>query len=653
MNEQTKWSKFVYEISNQFLFWCFGIIFFLSFRLFFILYFNNQVSEHLTWIDIYKTFLMGFRFDSTVTAYFIVFPFLFTLILAPFNKLNVVVYIRRLFKYLFIITSTIICVVTINYFGEYNDQFNHFLFVGLYDDQKAVLETILSDFNPLVNLIAIITIITISSFILRYFEKWNRIVIYLEKIKLIPYRMLFVTIIILLFIGSIRGSFGNRPAMRKWSSVSRDPFLNKTIINPFRSLKYAISDFNKINKDYGENPFGSISHFAKDGDLQTIESIIEKRSKGNTIEKPNHIFIIVMESYDSWPLLEKYSEFRIATNLKNIGSKGVSFTNFLPASASTMNSFGAIITGIPYTGVNISKIGAINKPYPSSIFNQFKNLGYETNFFYGGFLSWQNIGNLVKNQGADNLYSASDAGGKTDSGVWGIEDDKLFKLVLNTVDKETNSLNVILTTSYHPPYSIDIYGMGFQYRTEQDLPPKAQKHYTGAMPLKALGHLWYSDKSIGDFVTKAEGRYDNSLYCFTGDHFGRRFINYTPNLLEKSIVPFIIYGSDVKTQVNTTPGSHVDIIPTLVEMIAPKNYNYYSFGTSLLFNPENKLGVGYHKIISKNELQYFSKNSGIQDFNFNTNENSYILKSDYENEYRRFLSLAWHYIVKGDSINGI
>ena len=247
---------------------------------------------------------MGFRFDSTVTAYFIVFPFLFTLILAPFNKLNVVVYIRRLFKYLFIITSTIICVVTINYFGEYNDQFNHFLFVGLYDDQKAVLETILSDFNPLVDLIAIITIITISSFILRYFEKWNRIVIYLEKIKLIPYRMLFVTIIILLFIGSIRGSFGNRPAMRKWSSVSHDPFLNKTIINPFRSLKYAISDFNKINKDYGENPFGSISHFAKDGDLQTIESIIEKRSKGNTIEKPNHIFIIVMESYDSWPLLK-------------------------------------------------------------------------------------------------------------------------------------------------------------------------------------------------------------------------------------------------------------------------------------------------------------------------------------------------------------
>lgn len=193
--------------------------------------------------------------------------------------------------------------------------------------------------------------------------------------------------------------------------------------------------------------------------------------------------------------------------------------------------------------------------------------------------------------------------------------------------------------------------MGFQYRTEQDLPSKAQTQYTGAMPLKALGHIWYSDKSIGDFVSQAEDKYDKSLYCFTGDHFGRRFINSKPNLFEKSTVPFIIYGSDVKAQINTTPGSHVDIIPTLVEMIAPKNYKYYSFGNSLFFNSDNKLGIGYHKIISKNELQYFSKNSDIQTYNFKTGTNSYISKSDFETEYRKFLSLSWHFTVIGDSIN--
>ncbi len=653
MNRQTKWSKFVHEISNHFFFWCFGVIFFLLFRSIFILYFNNQVNDQSNWIDIYKTFLMGFRFDSTVTAYFILIPFLLTLILAPFDKVSIVIYVRKIFQYLFVIGATIICVVTINYFIEYNDQFNHFLFVGLYDDQKAVFETMMSDFNPFINLIIILVIIVICSYIFIYFEKRGRIAMYLQRIIYIPYRISLVLIIVILFIGSIRGSFGNRPAMRKWSSVSRDLFLNKTITNPFRSLNYAILDFKKINKVSGKNPFGHISGNIIETDNHTVTSIIEKTTKGNTIEKPSHIFIIVMESYDSWPLLDKYSEFGIATNLKNIGSEGVSFRNFLPSSASTMNSFGAIITGIPYTGVNISQIGAINEPFLSSIFNQFKKLGYETNFFYGGFLSWQNIGNLVKNQGADNMHSASDAGGKTESGVWGIEDEKLFNLVLDTVDKETNSLNVILTTSYHPPYSIDIYGMGFKYRTEQDLPSKAQTQYAGAMPLKALGHIWYSDKSIGDFVSKAEDKFNSSLFCFTGDHFGRRFINSKPNLLEKSNVPFILYGSDLNPQKNSTPGSHIDIIPTLVEMIAPINFKYYSFGKSLFFNSKNKLGIGYHKIISKNELQYFSNNSDIQTYNIKTGTNSYIKQSDYESEYRKLLSLSWHYTVKGDSINNM
>jgi len=653
MDEHTKWSKFVNEISNHISFWCFGIIYFLIFRLIFIIIFIDQLTDQLTFFDVYKTFLMGFRFDSTVVSYFILFPFLFTLFLAPINKLSIAIFIRKLFQTLFILCSTVICVITINYFREYNDQFNHFLFVGLYDDQKAVLDTIIADFNPIINLIVIISTIIVCFYILRYFEKKNRLTYYFQKINHTLYRVLFVSIIFVLFVGSIRGSFGIRPAMRKWSSISRDQFLNKTIINPIRSLNYAIKDFNKINKEYGDNPFGDISSNILDIDDYTITAIIEKKSKGSTIDKPNHIFLLVMESYDYWPLLDKYSEFEIASNLKRIEKEGMSFINFIPSSATTMNSFGSIITSIPYSGINISQIGAIGEPYPSSIFNQFKELGYETNFFYGGFLSWQNIGNLVKNQGADNLYSASDVGGKTESGVWGIDDDKLFQLVLDTIDERTNSINVILTTSYHPPYSVDTYRKGFQYKTAQDLPFNAQNKYTGAMPINALGHLWYSDKSIGDFVSKAEKKFDNSLYCFTGDHFGRRFINSKPNLLEKSTVPFIIYGSDVDAKLDNTPGSHIDIIPTLIEMIAPKNHKYYSFGSSLLLNTENKLGIGYLKIINQNELQHFQGNLNIQNYNFETETDSYISKSDYMSEYQRLLSLSWHYTIKGDSINSL
>jgi phosphoglycerol transferase MdoB-like AlkP superfamily enzyme len=313
-----------------------------------------------------------------------------------------------------------------------------------------------------------------------------------------------------------------------------------------------------------------------------------------------------------------------------------------------MNSIASIITGIPYSGVSQSKIGVINPKYCSSIFNQFEKLGYQTNFFYGGLLSWNNINNLFTNQGVANQYSAVDMGGKNESGIWGIEDEKLFELVTKTVDNENNSFNIILTTSYHPPYSINLKEKGFPYNSISDIPDKMLKYYDGSMSLKELGHLWYSDKCIGDFVKNVEKKFPNALFCFTGDHYGRRFINSKPNLKEKSLVPFIIYGSSVKDSICSTPGSHIDIFPTLVEMISPKGFNYYSFGESL-FNTKD-IGVGKVRSITKKNLEYYPRSSKIISFNLTSNKASKLESSLSLLEYKKLNSLGWHYTLKGDSI---
>lgn len=74
-----------------------------------------------------------------------------------------------------------------------------------------------------------------------------------------------------------------------------------------------------------------------------------------------------MESYDSWPLMNKFTDLNLTPELKKIEKKGVRFTNFLPAAYSTFNSSGSIITSIPYTGVNISKIGANKSGYAEDL----------------------------------------------------------------------------------------------------------------------------------------------------------------------------------------------------------------------------------------------------------------------------------------------
>ena len=66
------------------------------------------------------------------------------------------------------------------------------------------------------------------------------------------------------------------------------------------------------------------------------------------------------------------------------------------------------------------------------------------------------------------------------------------------------------------------------------------------------------------------------VFTFTGDHFGRKFINHKPNLYEKSSVPFIMYGKNIPKEISEVPGSHIDIMPTLIEMVAPKDFKYFT-----------------------------------------------------------------------------
>ena len=57
----------------------------------------------------------------------------------------------------------------------------------------------------------------------------------------------------------------------------------------------------------------------------------------------------------------------------------------------------------------------------------------------------------------------------------------------------------------------------------------------------------------------------------------------------------------------STPGSHIDIIPTIISLIAPNQFEYQSFGNTLLQKTGatmvaswNKIGFGYRKIILDN-----------------------------------------------------
>jgi phosphoglycerol transferase MdoB-like AlkP superfamily enzyme len=642
-----KKNLFLKELSDLLFFWFVGVLFFLFFRLTFILFYSSDIRESLLISDYLNAFFMGFRFDITAISYFLIIPFLCSYFLIPFFKGRFTKKIRIFFQYLFIVLSVIFSVVTINYYKEYKDQFNHFLFMGLYDDKRAVFESILSDYNPILNSVVIIILVFILIKIFQFYENSNKIFTFLNKFKFEYKNTVFKILFLILFIVSIRGSYTEYPVRRFYAAVTADNFINKTITNPFVAIKNAILDYNEINKSYNKNPFGEIPLSIKNN-FSSINNFLKKETSTNTflIEKPNQIFLVIMESYDSWPLMNAYKNLKLSTELLKIENKAVSFKNFTPASSTTMNSFGTIITSVPYCGINISKIGAL-RTFPTSIFKQFKKLGYKTNFFYGGYLSWQNIDNFVRKQGAENVYGAANS--RAEKGIWGINDEALYEMVLNKVDASKKSFNIILTMSYHAPYEVEIYKEGFMYKKKSDLPLEYQNKYNEEQtPIKSLGHLWYADKTLGKFVETAEKKYSSSIFSFTGDHFGRKFINNKPTLYESSTVPFIIYGRNIKNDLlkTNTAGSHKDIGATLFDLVSPKNQPYFSFGNSLI-NSNKNIGFSFNKVITKNQLKEFTKNYGTKTYKIN-NANNFEKK--YKQKLDSVMSLAWYYSVKGDSI---
>lgn len=299
-----------------------------------------------------------------------------------------------------------------------------------------------------------------------------------------------------------------------------------------------------------------------------------------------------------WGFLGEYAPLRMTERLQTIADAGIFIKNFLPASATrTMPTLAAIITGLADAGVLTHYQESSRSPYPSSIAPIFRRLGYRTRFFYGGYLSWQRIGDFVRAQEFEDVYAAAHIANWANTNKWGADDEFLFNFVLENVPDDQPSFNVILTTSFHPPFDIDIWDKGYPVH---EIPPELADLWQDPVTLRELGHAWYADRCLGDFVRRMEKDLRLPVFAITGDHHSHRCIAANPTWYERSAVPLVLYGPDVLAGVTVPPGtcgSHVDIVPTLIELAAPAGFAYHAIGADLLGETPHVLGLGRQRVI--------------------------------------------------------
>ena len=379
-----------------------------------------------------------------------------------------------------------------------------------------------------------------------------------------------------------------------WESagVTSDDFLNECILDDGQAM-YRVHEMEKRMKDGAiagvekERVRAFAQQAAGHADLTAddLTPYLARTAKGARIQKPRHIFIILGESWARWPELDKYQKLNAMPGLKSLAAapNGYESAAFMPNGTFTSVAINGIITGLSEMGVRVNyQPRSLKDIYPTALAPQMKRLGYHVDFWYGGVPSWDGMNKLATAQGFDHFYGYPDYHAPKQT-TWGTNDDHLFAALYDHLADEEPTVHVIMTVSNHPPYNIDIESLGFDLEKEKQLTRQMPDVDDPDQLALEVGHIWYMDKMATDFVKKTAAAYPDSLFIITGDHAVRTNPSRHPTMYEHDSVPFVLYGAGVTKDIlpPNAIGGCTSILPTLMELIAPEGFTYYSILPSM------------------------------------------------------------------------
>lgn len=330
----------------------------------------------------------------------------------------------------------------------------------------------------------------------------------------------------------------------------------------------------------------------------------KKIAKGPKITKPKHIFFIVGESIPQWSLDETHKSLNICPGLWNFKEQShtVQIPNFLPAGNVSRPSIVSLMSGIYDAGLEINERENFWKgAFPTSFAHQMKKLGYRTIYWYGGNASYGNFNHFGKAQGFDRVESASIFCGPNAPKTWvGVYDHVFLENIAQQIKEiDEPTFHFIYTTSNHGPYKMEDDLL--DYDPQKVMPDVGEDLRSNKTRNKELATYRYSDKAIFTFVESMQQLYPDSLFIVTGDHsnlFGSlnntSLIHRDYTLRDTFCTVGLFQHPELEdNMIVTKKGTHMSIMPTIIEAIAPKGFEYYSITPSLFEEQPETLVTPY------------------------------------------------------------
>ena len=560
------------------------------YRVLFMFSMSNYMNETTDAVQILSAMFTGLRLSLKTAGAVTLISFVFVTIfgLKARTRLFIGIIASLIFSLLFMLRFP--------YYRAFQSTFGMEIVQGLNDDIISIIVMMIQEYGVIWRILValVLTIICIAALSRILNIKTYPLPILEGKVKIAGFSVgLAVGIFLFGLFVRFGGSFTYASGIN-WENagVTNDNFLNECILDDAQALYRARAMANrmKAGKSSGVEPDKiqeSAQIIAVNHELteKNLAPYLERKAKGEKIAKPKHIFIILGETFMQWPMLGKYDELLVAEGIKSLIAEENCYysRNFMPNGDFTSTAITGLVTGLPDVNIKVNyQSRTYDKIYITSMAPLFRALGYNIDFWYGGMPTWDSIAKMSLAQGFDKFYGYPDFNAPKQT-TWGTKDENLFNALLNHLDEEPPTVHLIMTTTNHPPYNLNLAAEGFDVNATIETLKKFQNIDDVNQLAIELGHYWYMDEVITNFIRAASAKYPESLFVVTGDHAVRCDPSTHPTLFENQSVPFVLYGAGINKEIlpPDAVGGHISIVPTIIELIAPKDFAYYSIAPSL------------------------------------------------------------------------
>ena len=530
------------------------------FRIAFLLIYSGQLSEARA-EDVAAALWLGARISLKTTAFLVAFPFVFGTIPYAIWGRWPAGRIRAILGSVAVGLMTLLFVIRIPYYEIFHQGYNIMLFNGMKDDKWAIWDTAVKQYQFWPRLLEAVLLMVLFIWLL---QKILRTPVWQPQGHVRIWTGLAIVFVPVFAIFCRFGGAFHSDSGVPWERAARTKYvvLNEAILDDGQALYRAYSTHERATEKAvrpisEEERDAAIARLGGNPDADSIEEAFTRRTMAAPLaRRPRHVIVILGENYALWPLLPEYRALGLAKTGEWLEANGAHTYHFLPNGNGTMTSLNGFLTGLPDIGLYVNyTMGLHGRPDGLGIGTMMKKMGYKTVFWYGGLRSWQDIEHFTLREGFDEFHCADELPEQGKSSSWGAPDGVLFDGIRERMKYDAEGF--------------------LRDEVAAKLPPSIP---TDKATMDQLGHIWYADKVMGEFIRQVQKDDPSTLFVVTGDHAERFNFATDVSLWALSGIPCYFYGDGVRQDFldEQMAGSHLQIAPTLAELIQPTGRPYTS-----------------------------------------------------------------------------